>query len=64
MTTSLTTGLTADALSHYRQLVLVRKETHLSAILATSRLYGVPATSAAVELYKANPVLQRLADGE
>ena len=64
MMTNLTTGLTADALAHYRQLVLVRKETHLSAILATSRLFGVPATIAATDLYKANPALQRLADDE
>jgi hypothetical protein len=60
LTKALSEGLTADALNHYRRLILVSKENPVSAIIATCRIYGVPTTRTAVDLYKAHPHLQTL----
>lgn len=64
MMTNLTTVLTADAITHYRQCILIWGDSPVVAITKTARHFGSAEAVAASEIYKANPALQRLADDE
>jgi len=60
----MTTNLTADAITIYRQSILIWENTPEDAFALTASYFGPAEAAAARDAYKANPALQRLADDE